>query len=86
MISALFVRMDSIYKQLGVDCWDIERDARLWPGGNSVVAHPPCRAWGQLAHFSKPREGEKELAILSVNWIRQWGGVLEHPRTSKLFS
>jgi len=86
MISALFVRQDSIYKQLGVDCWDIDRDARLWPGGNAIIAHPPCRAWGQLSHFARPREGEKDYAIQCVKWIRQWGGVLEHPRASRLWS
>jgi hypothetical protein len=85
IISALFVRKDSVYKTLGVDCWDIERDARLWPGGNPVIAHPPCRAWGQLAHFAKPREGEKELAIKSIELIREWGGILEHPAASRLW-
>lgn len=85
MISALFVRPDSIYKTLGVDCWDIERDARQWPGGNAIVAHPPCRAWGSLRMMANPREGEKDLAFLSVKWIQQWGGVLEHPATSLLW-
>ena len=33
----------------GFDCWDIERNALNWPGGNPIVAHPPCRAWGQLS-------------------------------------
>lgn len=84
-ISALFVRKDSVYKSLGVDCWDIERDARLWPGGNPIIAHPPCRAWGQLSHFAKPREGERELAIKSIELIRRWGGILEHPAASKLW-
>lgn len=42
MVSVLYVRNDSVYKELDVDCWDIERDARKWPGGNPVVAHPPC--------------------------------------------
>jgi hypothetical protein len=84
-VSILFVRKDSIYKSLGVDCWDIERDARLWPGGNPIVAHPPCRAWGQLAHFAKPRMDEKELAIFAINQIRKHGGVLEHPRASRLW-
>ena len=85
MISVLYVRKDSIYKQLGVDCWDIERDARNWPGGNSIIAHPPCRAWGKLAHFARPRPDEKQLAINSIALIRKYGGVLEHPRASKLW-
>jgi hypothetical protein len=84
-VSVLFVRKDSIYKRLGVDCWDIERDATKWQGGNAIIAHPPCRAWGQLAHFAKPRAGEKELAIWSIEQIRKFGGVLEHPRASKLW-
>lgn len=84
MISALFVRSDSIYKSLDVDCWDIDRDASAWPGGNSIIAHPPCRAWGQLAHMANPRPGEKELAIMAVNNIRKWGGVLEHPFATRL--
>jgi hypothetical protein len=85
LVSVLFVRSDSVYKTLGVDCWDIERDARKWPGGNPIVAHPPCRAWGQLSHMAKPRPDEKELAIFAINMIRQHGGVLEHPRASKLW-
>lgn len=84
-ISVLFVRKDSIYKSLTRDCWDIERNALNWPGGNPLIAHPPCRAWGQLAHFAKPRPDEKELAIWSIEQIRKHGGVLEHPRASKLW-
>lgn len=86
MISVLFCRKDSIYKELVDDCWDIERDARLWPGGNPLIAHPPCRAWGQLAHFANPRLDEKELAVFSILKIREHGGVLEHPRASKLWA
>lgn len=85
MVSVLFARQDSVYKTLGVDVWDIERDARKWPGGNPIVAHPPCRAWGQLSHMAKPRPDEKELAIYSVAQIRKYGGVLEHPAGSKLW-
>jgi len=84
-VSALFVRENSIYKTLGVDCWDIKRDARKFNGKNPIIAHPPCRAWGQLSHMAKPREGERELAIWSINQIRKFGGVLEHPRASKLW-
>ena len=85
-VAALFVRADSIYKTLpGVDCWDIERDARTWPGGMPVVAHPPCRAWGRLRAFAKPRADEMDLARWAVAQVRQWGGVLEHPECSTLW-
>ncbi len=85
-ITALFVRSDSIYKSLpGVDCFDIDRDARTWSGGTPVVAHPPCRAWGQFAMFANPREGEKDLALWAIEQVQKWGGVLEHPYNSSLW-
>ena len=86
MISVLFARSDSIYKSLDdVDVWDIERDALNYSGNNAVIAHPPCRAWGKLKHFAKPRPGEKELAFFAVDSVRRNGGVLEHPLGSSLW-
>ncbi|MBR8201658.1 hypothetical protein [Burkholderia vietnamiensis] len=86
-IAVLFARVDSIYKTLpGCDVWDIERDARKWPGGASVVAHPPCRAWGRLSHMAKPRPDEKDLARWAVDQVRREGGVLEHPKGSALWA
>ena len=85
-IAVLFARSDSVYKTLpGCDVWDIDRDARRWPGGGPVVAHPPCRAWGKFAMFAKPREDEKALAPWAIEQVRQFGGVLEHPNGSKLW-
>lgn len=85
-VAVLFARADSIYKDLpGTDVWDAERDALRWPGGAPVVAHPPCRAWGRLRKFAKPRPGERELALWSVDQIRTYGGVLEHPAGSLLW-
>jgi hypothetical protein len=85
-VAILFDRSDSIYKTLeGVDVWDIERDARNFAGGMPIVAHQPCRAWGQLAHMAKPRHDEKDLARFAVRVIRECGGVLEHPAKSKLW-
>jgi hypothetical protein len=85
-VAVLFARADSVYKTLpNVDAWDIERDARKWPGGCPVVAHPPCRAWGLLRQFAKPREDEKALAPWAVQHVRKWGGVLEHPAGSTLW-
>lgn len=85
-VSVLFARSDSVYKTLpDCDVWDIDRDARKWEGGNPVVAHPPCRAWGRLRQFAKPRDDEKALAPWAVDQVRKWGGVLEHPEGSSLW-
>ncbi|QNN56249.1 hypothetical protein H9K76_00120 [Diaphorobacter ruginosibacter] len=85
MVAALFVRADNHYAALGCDCYDIDRDALTWPGGVPGIFHPPCRAWGQLSHFAKPRDGERELALWSMAMVRRFGGVLEHPFSSKLW-
>lgn len=86
MIAVLFARSDSVYKTLpDTDVFDIERDARSWTGGCSVVAHPPCRAWGRLRHFAKPRKGERLLATWGIRQVRKFGGVLEHPVGSLLW-
>ncbi len=84
--AVLFVRKTSHYKTMaGVDAYDIERDALTWPGGQPAVFHPPCRAWGQLKHFARPRPGERDLAIWSMAMCRKWGGVVEHPKNSDLW-
>lgn len=85
-VAVLFARSDSHYKALpGTDVFDIERDARTWAGGAPVVAHPPCRAWGKLRYFAKPRPDEKDLAIFAIDQVRKFGGVLEHPVGSSLW-
>lgn len=77
----------SVYLTLpGVDCWDEERDARNWPGGNPVVAHPPCRLWSQMRGMSTAPAEEKDLARHAVRCVHQWGGILEHPRGSTLWA
>lgn len=86
MVAILFARRDSHYKTMpDVDVYDIDRDARSFCGGVPVVAHPPCRAWGMLAHMAKPRPDEKALAPWAIEQIRKWGGVLEHPKGSRLW-
>lgn len=86
MVAVLFARADSIYKTLpGCDVWDAERDARRWPGGLPVIAHPPCRTWGTLAHLFEHPAGERDLAPWAVEQVRKFGGVLEHPSKSRLW-
>lgn len=87
MVAVLFARRDSIYKTIpSCDVWDEDRDARNWPGGTRLIAHPPCRAWCRLRAFANPAPGEKELAIFAVEQVRKWGGVLEHPYKSTLWA
>jgi len=84
--TALFCRTDSAYKKRDAwDVYDIDRDATKYNGNLPVVCHPPCRAWGRLSHMASPREGEKELAIWSLEKLNQVGGIVEHPSGSKLW-
>ena len=84
---ALFVRRDSVYKTR--ECWDAydeERDALTYTKNRPVVCHPPCRTWGALSHMaSRARSGEANLALWSIEKVRQNGGILEHPAGSRLF-
>lgn len=85
-VAVLYARPASVYFHLAHDVYDIERDARTYCGPLPVVAHPPCRAWGRLRGFAKPRSDEKELALHAVECVRTWGGVLEHPAASTLWA
>jgi hypothetical protein len=86
MISVLFVAKNSVYKTIpGLDCWDEERNALNWPGGNPGVFHPPCRLFCAFRHMSTAPIEEKRLAFWSVKQVRQWGGILEQPARSTLW-
>jgi hypothetical protein len=87
MIAVLCAARNSIYKEFeGVEVFDIDRDARTFCGGMPVVCHPPCRAWSAYcAHQAKPLPGEKDLAPMCVDKLRECGGVLEHPAHSRLW-
>lgn len=86
-VSVLCVHGNSIYKTMpGVEAYDMNRDARTFPGDTPIVAHPPCRAWStHCRHQAKPLPGEKELGPWCADMLRQCGGVLEHPAHSHLF-
>lgn len=86
-VAVLFARADSVYKTLpGCDVFDLARDARTWRGGAPIVAHPPCRGWGTLSHFAtNATPAEIALAPWCIDQIRRFGGVLEHPKRSKLW-
>lgn len=90
MIAALYVAKDGCYWNLdGCDPWDEARDARLYAGPHSVVAHPPCARWCLLAGFVESRFPEKRRGedggcfTSALAAVRRWGGVLEHPAHTK---
>lgn len=84
-IAVLFARKNSVYKTLGCDVYDKKRDATTFMGGKKVIAHPPCRAWGRYKKVSKHTHLEKNLALWAMCEVRLWGGVLEHPASSRLW-
>lgn len=87
-IAALFVDPRGCYAGLpDVDLWDEKRDARLYDGPHSVVAHPPCSRWCRLAGLVEARWGHKRgedggCFASALESVRRWGGVLEHPADS----
>lgn len=84
-VAALYVDKLGPYLNLPVDIWDIERNAKLYNGPHPIIAHPPCGPWGMLSHLSNAVEDEKECAWRAIEQVRAFGGILEHPKGSKLF-
>ena len=83
-VAALYVDPRGPYPSMpGVECWDEQRDARLYAGPHPVVAHPPCGPWGAFKWrcYLQPAD----LGPLAVEQVRRWGGVLEHPKASGLW-
>lgn len=94
MIAALFVQPDGCYIGLeDVDPWPENRDARLYAGPMSVVAHPPCQLWGAMANVNFKRWGGEHnrpgndggCFSSALESVRKFGGVLEHPAKTKAF-
>lgn len=92
MIAAVFVETNGCYFGFpDVDPWDIRRDARLYPGPNPVVAHPPCERWGRFSEGSMTKKTETTgddggCFASALASLRRWGGVLEHPAHSKAWA
>ncbi len=86
-VAVLYVDKNGIYPKLAaeldLDCWDESRDARKYDGPWSVVAHPPCRNYSSLKHLAK--SDYSDCAIVALEQVRKFGGVLEHPARSALF-
>lgn len=84
-VVALYVDPRGPYPKLLTEWYDEKRDARTYGGPWPVIAHPSCGPWGRLRHLYRGGEGSRELALIAVEQVRRWGGVLEHPRYSQLW-
>ena len=76
-VAALYVLADGPYADmLGVDPWPLERDARVYAGPHPVVAHPPCKRWGNLwwsaRHLGKGLGDDDGCFEAAVNAVRRW--------------
>lgn len=82
-VVALYVDPRGPYPDLVEEWYDEKRDARTYNGPLPVVAHPPCGPWGAFAHLCQKQSAG--LAVVALEQVRRWGGVLEHPRGSRFF-
>lgn len=89
-VAALYVEPKGCYVGVpGVDPWDEARDARTYPGPDPIVAHPPCQRWGRFWHGSTRKPHQFQLGddggcfAAALAALRRWGGVIEHPASSK---
>jgi hypothetical protein len=85
-VTVLYVDEKSLYKSDSrFDCWDLYRDARLYTGKAPIIAHPPCRLFSKLHGLSTAASTKMDLAYRSIWHIQTYGGILEHPKSSKLW-
>lgn len=82
-VVALFVDPRGPYPGIVRDWYDEARDARTYTGTLPVVAHPACGPWGRLAHLCTKQN--RDDALVAVEQVRRCGGVLEHPKDSRLW-
>lgn len=87
MNEVYFVADKSYYRLLpDLDLYDLRRNALSTVSNTPAIYHPPCRSWGRLRQFAKTPSGEHWLAVWAVLRIWRYGGVLEHPAGSKLWT
>ena len=85
---ALYMAGDSIMQTFlpSSRVWTADRDARLYSGGSPVVAAPPCAGYSRMRHLALSDPVRDSCAPVALRQVRSFGGVLEHPRHSRLFS
>jgi hypothetical protein len=102
-IAVLCAARKTAYRDIpGVEVYDEVRDARNFPGGMPVIAHPPCRRWTRFGKamlagtktrcpgWTPPSKeeiaDEKNLGLFCARMVQECGGILEQPANSELFA
>lgn len=85
-VAALFVDRRGPYYDMGLDCYDIDRDARTFPMDKPAILHPPCHRWSVLMYplLKKGYEigDDNGCFKFALDVLRKCGGILEHPARS----
>jgi len=86
VIAALYVDpFGPYFGRADVDPWDAARDARNYAGPHPVVAHPPCGGYSAFLRRLYRRR-DHDCGAIAVAQVRRFGGVLEQPAHSRLWS
>lgn len=85
MVNVLFTEKNSIYKKLGCNCYDIERNAITFSWSEKAICHPPCRQFCRLKGLSHRDKEEYDLVLNTIDLVNTYGGIIEHPLRSDLF-
>lgn len=85
-IPVLFTQVNSNYNDNQIfDTYDLHRNAFTYYDRIPLIAHPPCRLFSRLRKFSTAPRSELKCAFFALSKVRQFGGILEHPRSSTLW-
>lgn len=90
-IHVLCTGRSTVYSQFPqADCYSRTRDAWLCQARRPIIAHPPCRFWSRWnLRASAPISvliNELLLGMHCVRLVQQYGGILEQPAHSRLWT
>ena len=85
MLAVLWLEPTSYYyaSRLHMVLYGPYRDARTYAGPWPIIAHPPCGPWGQWRWKSLE---SKEHGRIALDLVHRYGGVVEQPLGSSLFT
>ena len=81
----LWTERKSLYWKFwpSVEIYGVGRDARKYDGPYPIIAHPPCGPWGK---YKSNCHQSKLDGIIAMNLVHEFGGIVEQPLGSSLFS